>query len=507
MMLARGAALALAALNGAATVFGFAPFGEALLPIVTLSILFAQWRHAATPGAAAGVGFAFGLGMFGVGISWVYVALETFGGMPAAIAVAGTAGFIAYLSLWIALAGYVTARFTPRHSLARLVAAAATWTLAEWARSFGYPGFPWLSVGYAQLPGSPLAGYAPIGGVFVVSLSVALIAAMVALSYDALATRVWRPITAAVVLTLALFAGGGALAGIEWTLPQGAPLAVSLVQGNVEQAQKFDRDYRERTFDLYARLVGQSRGRLIVLPESAFPMFSDEVPDPVLLHLIRTAGARDGDVLLGLFTAEAPLPGSDAIRYYNTVLSLGESDLQLYRKRHLVPFGESIPGKAVFGWFIRNVLSIPLADQTPGPAAQPPFAVAGARVAVNICYEDAFGAELIDAARSAAILINVTNDAWYGRSIAAWQHNQIATMRALELGRPMLRATNTGITSAIGHDGRVLAQLPWFTRGVLEVTIEGRGGATPYQSLGDALALGLSLALLGGAIQFARRRI
>jgi apolipoprotein N-acyltransferase len=152
------------------------------------------------------------------------------------------------------------------------------------------------------------------------------------------------------------------------------------------------------------------------------------------------------------------------------------------------------------------VLAIPLADQTPGPAVQPPFEVAGARVAVNICYEDAFGAELIDAARNATMLINVTNDAWYGRSIAAWQHNRIATMRALEIGRPMLRATNTGITSAIGHDGHVLAQLPWYTRGVLEVTIEGRGGATPYQSIGDALALGLSLAVLVIAIVIARRR-
>jgi apolipoprotein N-acyltransferase len=146
MTLARAGPLVLAALTGAATVFGFAPFGVALLPMVTLSILFAQWRNTATPGAAAGVGFAFGLGMFGVGISWVYVALEKFGGVPAAIAVAGTAGFVIYLSLWIALAGYVAARFTPRQSLRRLVAAAATWTLAECARSFGYPGFPWLSV-------------------------------------------------------------------------------------------------------------------------------------------------------------------------------------------------------------------------------------------------------------------------------------------------------------------------------------------------------------------------
>src|SRR5262249_44162448 len=153
---------------------------------------------------------------------------------------------------------------------------------------------------------------------------------------------------------------------------------------------KFDQAFREETFDLYAKLVAQSRGRLVVLPESAFPMFSDEVPDRVFLDLIRVATARDGTLLVGLFTAEAPLPGTEDVRYYNSVLSFGIGDIALYRKRHLVPFGETIPGKPVLGWFIRNVLAIPLADQTPGPAAQAPFAVAGHAIAVNICYEDAF---------------------------------------------------------------------------------------------------------------------
>jgi len=243
-----------------------------------------------------------------------------------------------------------------------------------------------------------------------------------------------------------------------------------------------------------------------VLPESAFPMFSDEVPDAVLLSLIRTANARDGDVLLGVFTALPPEPGSDEPRYYNTVVTLGGSPLQFYRKNHLVPFGETIPLKPLIGWFIRSVLAIPLADQARGGAMQPPLSVAGERVAVDICYEDAFGSELRYAARDAHLLVNVTNDAWYGRSIAAEQHNQIAAMRALELGRPMLRATNTGITSAIGHDGREIARLPWFTTGVLEVSIVGREGATPYVRFGDAPVLILSALLIGAAFTTARRR-
>jgi apolipoprotein N-acyltransferase len=507
MTTARALALAMAAVAGVVTVVGFAPFGVAHLPILTLSLLFALWNGASSPRAAAETGFAFGLGLFGAGTSWVYIALETFGGMPAAIAVIATAAMVAYLALWPAIAGYVTVRFTPQQSVARVVAAAALWTLCEWLRGFLFTGMPWLSVGYATLPGSLLAGYAPMGGVFLVSFAVAVVAAMVALTYDALVCGQRGRIVAAIAVCAALYLGGGALSRLEWTHPDGAPLAVSLLQGNVLQEVKFDPDFRERTFDIYARLVDQSRGRLIVLPESAYPMFSDEVPDRVLLHLARTATARGGDLLLGLFTAEAPLPGSDEPRYFNTVVTLGSGELQLYRKRHLVPFGEMIPGKAVLGWLIRSVLAIPLADQTPGAPTQPPLSVAGTRVAVNICYEDAFGSELIDGARSSHILVNVTNDAWYGHSIAAWQHNQISAMRALELGRPMLRATNTGITSAIGHDGRVRAFLPWFTSGVLEVTIQGRTGATPYQEVVDWLALGLALVLAGVSFWQARKRV
>jgi apolipoprotein N-acyltransferase len=305
------------------------------------------------------------------------------------------------------------------------------------------------------------------------------------------------------VATLAV--AGVALSRIEWTQPSGAPLAVSLVQGNVLQDIKFDPEFRATTFDRYLRLVEQTRGRLVVLPESAFPMFSDEVPDTVLLSLIRIASARNGDVLLGLFTALPPEAGGDEPRYFNTVVALGDSDLQFYRKNHLVPFGETIPLKPVIGWFVRSVLNIPLADQARGGATQAALNVAGQRVAVNICYEDAFGRELIHGARQAGILVNVTNDAWYGRSIAALQHNQIAAARALELGRPMLRATNTGITSSIGHDGRELARLPWFTTGVLEVTVTGRTGETPYLQTGDWPALVLSLLLIAGGVLRARR--
>ena len=504
--LSRALSLALAAAAGACTVFAFAPFGVSGVAFVTLTLLFWQWQHAEAPRDGAWLGFAFGLGLFGAGASWLTIALVTFGGMPAWLALIAIAILVIYLALWPALAGYLAARFARPASWARILAAVGAFTAAEWVRSYLFTGFPWLAIGYSQVPDGLVRGYAPLGGVYLVTLAVALVAALLAQAIDAIAQNARRPLCAAAAGALALVVASAALSRVEWTQPSGPPLPVSLVQGNIVQEVKFDPQFRTSTFDRYLRLVGTSRGRLIVLPESAFPVFSDEIPDAVLLSLIRTASARGGDVLLGLFTALPPEPGSDAPRYFNTVVVLGTSDLQFYRKNHLVPFGETIPLKPILGWFIRSVLHIPLADQSRGGATQPALAVAGEHVAVDICYEDAFGAELIHGARDANLLVNVTNDAWYGRSIAALQHNQIAAMRALEFARPMLRATNTGITSAIGYDGREIARLPWFTTGVLEVAVAGRTGETPYMQVGDIAVLVLCAVLFAAAIALSWRR-
>jgi apolipoprotein N-acyltransferase len=317
------------------------------------------------------------------------------------------------------------------------------------------------------------------------------------LAYAAQAFEARRRLAAAAAVgaIVMLCAAGKGLATIEWSRPAGDPLAVSLVQGNIEQELKFDPEYRDKTLSIYAELARQATGRLIVLPESALPMFADEVPPEYVVTLRDAALKNKGDLLLGLFFFEPrPSPDEDD-RYFNSVVSVGSATTQRYAKHHLVPFGETIPGKAVFGWFIRNVLAIPLADQTPGPEYQAPFEVAGERIAVNICYEDAFGGELARRANESTLLVNVTNDAWYGRSLAAEQHEQIAAMRALETARPMLRATNTGVTSIIDHRGVEIARLPWFTRGVLEGRIAGRAGTTPYVRFGDAVAVGAALAL------------
>ncbi len=485
-----------ALLLGVLTVFGFAPFGAWALPLLTLGGLFLLWRACRTPRAAAWIGFAFGLGLFGAGVSWVYVALSTFGEMPAVLAVIGTAGFCAYLALFPALAGWATARFTTVESAPRLAFGATAWVLAEWLRGWVLSGFGWLSVGYATM-GTPLSGYAPIGGVLLVSLAYAICAALLVYAMLEIEARRARGALLAIVAAVALWGAGFALSTLEWTRPAGEPLAVSLVQGNIEQELKFHPEYRDNTLAIYADLTRRATGRLIVLPESALPMFADEV-SPEYVALLREAATKNGgDLLVGMFFFEPRPSAGEDDRYFNSVVSLGTAPLQIYRKHHLVPFGETIPGKAVFGWIIRNVLSIPLADQTPGAADQEPFAVAGERLAMNICYEDAFGGELARRVPDATLLVNVTNDAWYGRSLAAEQHEQIAQMRALEAGRPMLRATNTGITSIIDHRGVEQARLPWFTRGILDGKVTGRSGLTPYVRVGDALSVIVALALAG----------
>ncbi len=503
---ARALRAALAAAAGALSVLGFEPFGVAALPIVALALLFWLWNGAPSARAAGRLGFAFGAGLFAAGVSWVFVALTAFGDMPPWVGVIATAGFCAYLSLWPALAGWVAVRCAPAGTAWRLAAYAGAWTAAEWGRGYVFTGFPWLAVGYAQVPGDVLAGYAPIGGVFLVSLACTALAACLAAVFDALARGRMRTVVQSVASGAAVCAAGAAFAHVAWVRPGGETLAVSLVQGNVQQEEKFDPALRERTFALYAGLVAQAQGRLVVLPESAFPMFASQVPDAVIVDLVRAAAARDGAVLLGLFTAEPPLAGNREPRYYNTVAALAETGIGLYRKRHLVPFGESIPLQSLIGPLLDQILAIPLANQTSGDADQPPFAIAGTRVAVNICYEDAFGSELIAAAREAGILVNMTNDAWYGRSIAAWQHNQIAAMRALELGRPMLRATNTGVTSVVGVDGHERARLPWFTRGVLETRVTPYTGETPFVRFGDLPAIGAALGLVVVAGLWTRRR-
>lgn len=478
-------ALPLALAAGAAAVPGFAPLGLFPLPILALALLALIAARASSPRAAALAGFAFGFGLFAAGVGWITVALHAYGGMALVLALLVLALFAAYLALWPALACWAAARFAPRAAWLGLPAA---WCLAEWLRGWALTGFPWLALGYSQVPRSPLAGLAPLAGVYGVGLAVALSAALLARLMLAQAPGQRRAPALALALLWALAA---MLSAVDWTRQAGAPVAVSLVQGNIAQDLKFDEAQLSRTLGAYESLARQARGQLVILPETAIPLFRHQVPPEWFDQLAGAVRGRGGDLVTGLF--ENDPPGSE--RYFNAAASFGASPSQSYRKNHLVPFGEYIPLGAVLKPIVNGVLHIPLSDQTPGGATQPPLAVAGQRLAVNICYEDVFGEEIARALPAATLLANLTNDAWYGDSWAAEQHLQISQMRALETGRPMLRATNTGMTAVVDHRGRVRASLPEFQAGVLEASIAGRTGSTPFTLAGNAPVV-LTAALL-----------
>ncbi|HWR77149.1 MAG TPA: apolipoprotein N-acyltransferase [Thiobacillus sp.] len=473
---------------GALAVAGFAPFGLWPLPVLSLALLFGLLAR--TPSVRAGflIGLVWGLGFFIAGVSWVFVSLSVYGGMAAWLAVFATFLFCAVLALFPALVGALQAypkghkRWQVSPTLRLLLVIPLAWGVTEWVRGWLFTGFPWLVMGYSQVPASPLAGYAPLVGVYGVSFLLALIAALLAWSVTTrgrLAQRAW-----AAVAIVVLGVGGQALRGVAWTMPDGAPTTVALLQGNIPQEMKWRPEKTLATLERYARMAAASPAQLIVLPETALPLFESDLPDAYRARLASIGQKNGGDVLTGLPT------GSLQGAYYNSVISLGTAPSQRYHKVHLVPFGEFIPLKAVWGWVI-EVLHIPLSDFARGAVDQRPLAIGGQRVAANICYEDAFGEEIIRQLPAASVLVNVSNLAWFGDSFAPWQHAQLSQMRALETGRMMLRATNTGVTAIIDAQGHVLASLPLFTTGTLSGEIQGYAGSTPYVRWGNAPVLAL----------------
>jgi apolipoprotein N-acyltransferase len=475
---------------GLLTFPGFAPLNLFPLPVIALAVLFVLWSRAQTPRRAAWLGFWFGIGMYGAGISFLYIAMHDYGGMDAPLAALATLLAAAILALCPALGGYLQARLVGPRWLRLILTMPAAWTLLEWVRGHAFTGLPWVLAGYSQV-GSPLGGYAAVLGVYGVSAMVAISAGLLAYAFVVLRSggKRDRLLAASGGVLIAVWACGALLRTVTWTDPIGKPLAVSLLQGNIPQDIKFNEDQLDRSLETYRRLVMQSDARLIVLPETAFPMLRSEVPEALASALREHARRNDGDVLIGVFE-------TDHGQYFNAVYSLGTNESQSYRKNHLVPFGEYIPLRPALGWLINDVLHIPMGDLARGGERQRVMEVAGQRVAVDICYEDVFGGEIIRYLPEATLLVNVTNDAWYGHSAAAAQHNQMGQMRAMESGRVMLRATNTGVTSVIDRDGTILHALPQHTEGTLNAMVQGYAGSTPYARLGNAPVLGLLLLVL-----------
>lgn len=476
-----------ALLAGAAAVLAFAPFGAYPVLLASFALLAHLWTG--SPQGCFRTGWAFGLGLFGAGVSWVYVSMSRFGGMPPVLAAVATGGFCAFLALFPATAGWLQARIPAPAAMRAALLIPASWTLLEWLRSWLLTGFPWLSAGYAAI-GWPLQGYAPLGGTFFVSFLTFSAAGLLWLAF------VRRSFAYALVV-VALVAGGQLLREARWTTPAGPPISASLLQGNIAQDLKFDPERYRHTLQTYARLAEATSARLIVFPETALPRFLDEIDPRYLADLQAIARRNGGDALVGVLFRRS------ADEYYNSVLTLGVSPPQIYNKVHLVPFGEFVPPG--FGWTL-HLMHIPMSDFSSGRDERTVLVAAGERIAPNICYEDAFGDELAQKLPEATLLVNLSNVAWFGDSLAPAQHLQIARMRAVETGRMHLAATNSGITAAIDRDGRVIARLPQFREGRLDVRAQGYRGETPYVRLLDWPVVLVSLGLLAGAAAAAARR-
>lgn len=466
----------IALLAGAATIFGFAPFYFYPLPLVTLALLFYSLQQAANAKQATWIAYCFGLGFFCTGVSWIYISLHDFGGMPWWFAGFSTFVFCAFLALFTASVGWLSFK-TGRI----LIAAPIFWVLLEWVRSWIFTGFPWLNVGYSQTPYGPLAGFAPVVGIYGVSLFVALIASLLVLMSRKTSRK------AAVLAFVVVWIAGSILKQAEWSQPIGEPISVALVQGNIPQEMKWDPAIAKQTLDDYLTLTQQAQAKLIVLPEAALPVLLEQVPQDFLGKLKTHGIVHQSDILVGV------LESSGKDEYFNSMLSYGVSPTQTYRKSHLVPFGEYIPLKSLFGWIYRDWLNMPISDLSRGTVQPKPLAIAGQQVAVNICYEDVFGEEIIRQLPQATLLVNASNMAWFGNSWSADQHLQMSQTRALETGRMMLRATNTGATAIIDRHGHIVETLPRYVRDTLTGIAQGYSGITPYMRWGNWPVISLIL--------------
>lgn len=473
------------------------------LELLLLGALFALLGRVQSWRSAALAGGSFGFGNFVTGIWWLYVSMHDNGGLAAPLAIGALLLLSLALALYPALATALwwwAARRTPgavaaRHGWRSSLAFAAAWTLGNWVRGTALTGFPWLASGYPQVDG-PLRHYAALLGVYGVGCLAALVAVACVQAWQQRGAG-RRAVLAPLALALALLLGSAALARVQWTAPSGAPLSVRLLQGDIPEDIKFSEAGIDHAIDLYQTLITAHPADLIITPETGVPVLLQQVPQDWGQAVREFVDTSHSAVVFGAVGAQDTEHGYD--HFTNSLYGVTPAIDKLYRydKYHLVPFGEFVPEG--FHWFV-SMMYMPMGDFDRGAPVQAPFFVHGQPISFDICYEDVFGEEIARTLRQqatpATILVNATNLGWFGNTIALPQHLQMARMRALETGRPLLSATNTGPTAAIAADGHIEAQLPPFTVGTLAVTVQGRSGITPYVRWGNPPIVLAVLALL-----------
>jgi apolipoprotein N-acyltransferase len=471
---------------GALLALSFAPINFIPFAIISPAVLFWFWRDGNAKQAAKH-GFVFGLGLFGAGVSWVYVAIHDIGGTAAPLAILLTLLAVAVLALFPALTGWIAVKL--RGPEARpawfILLLPAIWVLLEWIRGWFLTGFTWLQLGYSQTD-TTLVYLAPVFGVYGISLAVALSSGLLIL----IVTQRRHVRLASITGLLCIWLAAALLSTVEWSMTSGEPLQVSLVQGNAPQSTKWDADQIRHRLELYADNTRQHwDSDLIIWPENSLTTFYHTLEKSYLTPLENEAILNNTDLVIGV-----PVLDLESGAYYSTLASLGKTP-GIYRKRHLVPFGEFIPFESYLRGII-NFLDLPMSGFTPGPRYQDRLIAAGQVIAPTVCYEDAFGEEVIKHLPEATLIINGSNNAWYGDSFAQHQHLQISRMRAAETSRPLLRVTTNGITAFVDHWGQVISQAPQFKTYVLTGKVQPRKGSTLYVRVGNYLVLALLTVML-----------
>ncbi|MCH7835013.1 MAG: apolipoprotein N-acyltransferase [Proteobacteria bacterium] len=465
----------------------FAPYGWYLFaPLLLLPFLYVCLTVA--PRDAGGLTFWFGFGLFLSGTYWIYISVAVFGNVSAWIAVSLTLGVVLIMSAYLSLTGWLISRLSYGEPWLLLFVAPASWVMVEWLRGWVLSGFPWLSLGYSQID-SPLAGWGPVAGVY--GISFALLFSVSAILVMALTRGKQRWV--ALVLVALPWIAGGLLKNVAWTDSAGAPIRSTLVQAGISQDRKWLPEQLQPTLEFYRAATQRvADSEIVVWPEAAIPSVTDRV-EPFIAQLHSDAQLWRQTILFGVLER---VQQRGETHTYNSILLVGTDQRQVYRKRHLVPFGEYFPVPDTVREWLR-MMNLPYSDLSAGDAEQPLLVTAnGVRLALVVCYEDAFGAEQLYAFPDAAIIINQSNDAWFGDSIAPHQHLQIARMRSLEVGRYTIRATNTGISAFIGPDGKILKSGPQFEPLLLTMDVQPRRGATPYVRGGNMPVIGLCLFIL-----------
>ncbi|MCF6764900.1 apolipoprotein N-acyltransferase [Thiotrichales bacterium 19S3-7] len=484
-----------AVISGAILTLAFAPFHIWIVAFISLAILFYLFSGAKTGRYAFYLGFLFGLGSFGTGVSWVYVSINTYGNTSAPIAVFITALFIIILSLFPAAVGFLNQKLCSKekNSYQLCFIYPATWTLFEWLRSWLFTGFPWLFIGYTQTD-TYLGGLAEAGSVYLVSFATCLCASAFIMIIRT--KRMSARFVAICIIVLLWGLGWFFLQDQHWTVRAGRPLSVSLVQGDIKPMMKWDPLYLKHIQDTYMELTEKHPADLIFWPENSIPIFPNYV-EPYLKTLNQFAIEHNSAILLGM-----PLGNPDK-KYYNgaIVVGYGYGD---YRKQHLVPFGEYLPLRSIF-LPIMTWMDQPMSEFSAGADNQGTVTMQNINVALFICYEIAFPTLVRKDVQDASLVATITDDGWFGKTIAPWQHLQMTHMRSIEIGKPIIQATNDGVTAIITPN-KVITYPP-FKKGVLEGTVYAMKGQTPWVRYGMAPVLMLiSLSLILGLVIRRRQR-